>query len=198
MFTSDIRHKEGKALIVPDWLSRPAGCPVGRAYEVETTNDFENDKFQFKLPDIKGKIKRETIKSSITSAPSGDSVKTVAPSIEAFAKATPSGKNRQTAAPPGSSNCQYADSYRNPTHETSSGELKMPKEPSGERTENKNLTNESAPKYVPPHLTIAALEQVALQMLSPEVIKAEQERCPDVEAHKRGNMPKMSLPPTSK
>ena len=190
MFTSDIRHKEGKALIVPDWLSRPAGCPVGRAYEVETTNDFENDKFQFKLPDIKGKIKRETIKSSITSAPSGDSVKTVAPSIEAFAKATPSGKNRQTAAPPGSSNCQYADSYRNPTHETSSGELKMPKEPSGERTENKNLTNESAPKYVPPHLTIAALEQVALQMLSPEVIKAEQERCPDVEAHKRGNMPK--------
>ena len=35
MFTSDIRHKEGKHLIVPDLLSRPPSCPIGKAYEME-------------------------------------------------------------------------------------------------------------------------------------------------------------------
>ena len=29
MYTSDVRYKEGKDLIVPDLLSRPPGCPIG-------------------------------------------------------------------------------------------------------------------------------------------------------------------------
>ena len=35
MFTSDVRYKEGKKILVADWLSRPKGCPIGRAYEME-------------------------------------------------------------------------------------------------------------------------------------------------------------------
>ena len=115
MFTSDIRHKEGKALVIPDWLSRPAGCPVGRAYEVETTTDFENDKFQFKVPDVvKGRIKVESIQKNATSSgekehsvahPSEGDIQAFAPSVNEIVKsrnvtlATPSGKNSATVAP---------------------------------------------------------------------------------------------------
>ena len=35
MFTSDIRYKEGKDLIVPDLLSRPPECQIGKAYQLE-------------------------------------------------------------------------------------------------------------------------------------------------------------------
>ena len=35
MFTSDVRYKEGKKILVADWLSRPKGCPIGKAYEME-------------------------------------------------------------------------------------------------------------------------------------------------------------------
>ena len=35
MFTSDIRHKPGKDLVVPDLLSRPPEVPIGQAYEIE-------------------------------------------------------------------------------------------------------------------------------------------------------------------
>ena len=64
MFTSDIRHKEGRLLTIPDWLSRPAGCPIGRAYQVETTNDFETDTVQFKMPDLKGVVKPSSVRQN--------------------------------------------------------------------------------------------------------------------------------------
>ena len=33
-FTSDIRFKAGKEIPIADWLSRPEGCPIGKAYDV--------------------------------------------------------------------------------------------------------------------------------------------------------------------
>ena len=49
MFTSDIRHKEGRNLVVPDWLSRPPGVPIGKAYDMSEEFEGEED-------DDKGKI----------------------------------------------------------------------------------------------------------------------------------------------
>ena len=45
-------------------------------------------------------------------------------------------------------------------------------------------------KYVPPEETMAALEHVALQTLSPASLALEQTRDPDVLAHQEGHMPK--------
>ena len=45
-------------------------------------------------------------------------------------------------------------------------------------------------EYVAPESTLAALEQVALQILNPELIAQDQLTCPDVLAHKAGNMPR--------
>ena len=45
MFTSDIRHKEGKSLIVPDLLSRPFNCPIGKAYELEEPQETPRNSF---------------------------------------------------------------------------------------------------------------------------------------------------------
>ena len=47
-----------------------------------------------------------------------------------------------------------------------------------------------APDYVSPAQTLAALEEVALQNVSPEMIHKAQQSCPDVANHKKGNLPK--------
>ena len=33
-FTSDLRFKSGKSIPIADWLSRPAACPMGKAYDL--------------------------------------------------------------------------------------------------------------------------------------------------------------------
>ena len=83
MYTSDLRFKEGKKLLVPDLLSRPPDCPLGSAHQVS--------------PEV---------------------------------------------------------------------------------------------KYVPPEDTIAALEEVALNILSPASIQEAQADCPDVRRHRLGDIPK--------
>ena len=45
-------------------------------------------------------------------------------------------------------------------------------------------------KYVPPEVTLAALEQVSLQMMSPAVLAKSQQADPDVAAHRKGALPK--------
>ena len=45
-------------------------------------------------------------------------------------------------------------------------------------------------KYVPPEQTIAALQAVALNFLDPKLLAESQTQCPDVIAHRAGNMPK--------
>ena len=170
MFTSDIRHKEGKSLVVPDWLSRPAGCPIGRAYRIESENDFENDNVEFKMP-VKGQIVAGTLKSTLASTtPSGGNSHTTAPSnvqstYPNTSIATPGGENSQAAAPPSENRSVI-------------GKIETTETPSGQ-----------IPNYVAPELTLAALEQVALQILSPETIAESQKSCPDVAAHKAGQMP---------
>ena len=167
MFTSDIRHKAGKDLIVPDWLSRPAGCPIGRAYELEKEDDFDTDKYQFTMP-VKGKIQPDSIVSKAPS--SGQSASIVSEkehSRVVSAINSPGGETVQPSAPP------IDDS-------------KLRAAPSA----GLDFQGDKPPTYVPPETTLAALEQVALQILSPEAIQNEQQTCPDVLAHKKGDMPK--------
>ena len=49
---------------------------------------------------------------------------------------------------------------------------------------------EESPSYVPPEVTLAALEEVALNVVDPEKIASAQKSCPDVRNHKEGNKPK--------
>ena len=86
-FTSDIRYKPGKDLLVPDMLSRPFGTPMGTAYQ-------------------------------------------------------------------------------------------LPQEGEGHD-----------PLYVPPEKTMAALEEVSLNAISPQAIAQAQETCPDTLSHRRGQGP---------
>ena len=61
-WTSDIRYKVGKNIPVADWLNRPEGCPIGKAYdvtaeelskiEVEYPNLHENQDIQYGSPDL--------------------------------------------------------------------------------------------------------------------------------------------------
>ena len=78
------------------------------------------------------------------------------------------------------------------TTTSSGGKLRVPAPPAEFSVKRSGpvTATQPPPKYVPPELTIAALEQVALQILSPEEIAIAQESCPDVKAHKSGNMPK--------
>ena len=46
------------------------------------------------------------------------------------------------------------------------------------------------PPYVPPERTLAALEEVALHSVSPAALAKAQETCPEVEAHRRGDLPR--------
>ena len=57
---------------------------------------------------------------------------------------------------------------------------------------DQDLRLQDAPqvKYVPPELTLAALEEVALHTLSPASLAADQATCPTVKDHKMGRMPK--------
>ena len=48
----------------------------------------------------------------------------------------------------------------------------------------------TSPDYVPPSSTMAALEEVALNVVSPQQIAEAQLSCPDVKNHRLGNMPK--------
>ena len=193
MFTSDIRHKEGKNLVVPDWLSRPAGCPIGRAYEIESKNDFEVDRFQFKMP-VKGVIRPETV---ITHTPSGEIRHASAPSIGQIAQMSKppingnepsSGENCQTSAPSVGKNCQ--------TLAPPTGESCQTSAPPADSSRGyvhlglKRDTEPVPPKYVPPELTLAALEQVSLQIMNPATIAEEQKTCPDVKAHRSGDLPR--------
>ena len=52
------------------------------------------------------------------------------------------------------------------------------------------IAEESQPKYVPPEKTLAALEELAIQTLSPAAIAADQMTDEDVLAHKSGHVPK--------
>ena len=176
MFTSDIRHKEGKSLVIPDWLSRPAGCPIGRAYRVETENDFETDNVEFKLP-LKGKIVPGTLRSTTASTtPSGEIAETTAPSRDSFS----SSKNGHTATSGGGKLQPAAPS---------SGEIARSITPSSGHSSG-YLPSDKIPAYLSPDQTIAALEQVALQVLSPQAIRESQKQCPNVQAHRQGNMPR--------
>ena len=47
-----------------------------------------------------------------------------------------------------------------------------------------------SPEYIPPSSTMAALEMVALNVVSPEEISKALQNCPDVEKHKKGLCPK--------
>ena len=98
-WTSDIRYKPGKTLLIADWLSRPHDVPIGTAYQTEVcvqTNDAD------RLP----------------------------------------------------------------------GNL-----------------NEKI-QYVPPEATLAALEEVALHVLSPAQLALDQHLDPEVQAHLAGNKPR--------
>ena len=46
------------------------------------------------------------------------------------------------------------------------------------------------PEYVSPVATLAALEEVALRVVSPQALSDAQSSCPEVKAHKAGNQPK--------
>ena len=97
-WTSDIRYKPGKELLVADWLSRPHDVPIGTAYQSDVC------------------------------------VQT----------------NAETEILPPNSNV----------------------------------------KYVPPEATLAALEEVALHVLSPSKLAEDQHLDPEVQAHIAGNKPK--------
>ena len=43
------------------------------------------------------------------------------------------------------------------------------------------------PKYIPPEATLAALEVVALNAVSPAAIAEAQSKCPEVKSHKQGS-----------
>ena len=45
-------------------------------------------------------------------------------------------------------------------------------------------------KYVPPEETLAALEEVSINILSPDSIAEAQKNCPEVQAHRDGKGPK--------
>ena len=105
-WTSDVRFKAGKSLVIADWLSRPANCPIGTAYEAEYVQT-----------------------------------------------------NRQS--PSGSP-----------------GDLNLKSAP------------ETDIRYVPPEQTLAALEEVALHVLSPSQLAEDQHLDPEVQAHMSGNLPK--------
>ena len=174
MFTSDIRHKEGRLLTVPDLLSRPAGCPVGRAYRIESENDFENDNFQFKVSgSAKGIIKPDSVRQNPSG---GENYQSSAPPSGQF---SPSGENFQAESPLSNQNQTSIKT----TTTTPSGH-------SNNTTAPPTAPSHKPPKYISPEVTLAALEQVALQILSPESIHTEQESCPDVMAHRQGNMPR--------
>ena len=49
---------------------------------------------------------------------------------------------------------------------------------------------EVEPEYVSPQVTLAALEEVSLNVVSPSKISEEQKTCQDVKNHKEGLMPK--------
>ena len=49
---------------------------------------------------------------------------------------------------------------------------------------------EAPVEYVPPAATLAALEEVCLNVVSPQQISKDQESCPEVANHKKGLMPK--------
>ena len=61
-WASCIRYKVGKNIPVADWLNRPEGCPIGKAYdvtaeelskiEVEYPNLHENQDIQYVSPDL--------------------------------------------------------------------------------------------------------------------------------------------------
>ena len=46
------------------------------------------------------------------------------------------------------------------------------------------------PEYVAPELTLAALQEVSLSVVSPEAIAEDQKNCPDVKLHQEGKCPK--------
>ena len=46
-WTSDIRFKAGKEIVVADWLSRPPDCPIGTAYESEPNLQTKNEKIEY-------------------------------------------------------------------------------------------------------------------------------------------------------
>ena len=45
-FTSGIRFIEGKANIVADWLSRPPGVPLGKAYDIKNEDTIGSIKLE--------------------------------------------------------------------------------------------------------------------------------------------------------
>ena len=49
---------------------------------------------------------------------------------------------------------------------------------------------ETSPDYVPPQVTLAALEEVALNVVSPSNIQSDQRLCLDVAGHREGKCPK--------
>ena len=52
------------------------------------------------------------------------------------------------------------------------------------------VDKEDAPEYIPPEDTVAALQEVALNAISPSALAKAQETCPDVANHKKGCKPK--------
>ena len=49
---------------------------------------------------------------------------------------------------------------------------------------------DAEPQYVPLHLTMSALEQTVMNVVSPSALAEAQKACPDVQAHKQGLHPK--------
>ena len=153
-WTSDIRYKPGKDLIVPDLLSRPFG-----------------------VTSLEGK-------SVSPQRPQGANKPTVDPTSskgpiftwEMWDRCPPEIFHGQPASK--SSSRGPGDS---PSDLSVSSSVAEPKSSEAKSSE---------PAYLSPSATIAALEAVAVNLVSPSALAEAQKTCPEVQRHKAGQKPK--------
>ena len=160
-WTCDIRHKPGKDLLVPDLMSRPFK-PSGSAYQVQPDSE---DALEYSFPNQP----RVTTQDQALVQSRGDLNQ--AKSRGDLCQARSRGDLNQ------------ARSRGDPCQAGSQGDLDQA------RSRGDNLSGQS-PAYQSPDATIAALEEVCLNVVSPQSIADAQKSCPEVDNHRKGLMPK--------
>ena len=50
-FTSDIRYKEGRKILIADWLSRPSNVPIGKCYDVMKKDEIDEEDVEYVPPE---------------------------------------------------------------------------------------------------------------------------------------------------